>query len=102
MPDFTKLDGRVILAAMAQAFFSLSLGMGAMLTYGSYLSKKQDVLRCGTWVVVFDTLIAILAGLMIFPAVFAFGLEPASGPPPSRAALPAPPRLRSTALRFGK
>jgi NSS family neurotransmitter:Na+ symporter len=79
MPDFTKLDGRVILAAMAQAFFSLSLGMGAMLTYGSYLSKKQDVLRCGTWVVIFDTLIAILAGLMIFPAVFALGRDPAAG-----------------------
>jgi NSS family neurotransmitter:Na+ symporter len=79
MPDFTKLDGRVILNAMAQAFFSLSLGMGAMLTYGSYLSKKQDILRCGTWVVVFDTGIAILAGLMIFPAVFALGKDPAAG-----------------------
>lgn len=79
MPDFTKIDGRVILSAMAQAFFSLSLGMGAMLTYGSYLSKKQDVLRCGLWVVVFDTLIAILAGLMIFPAVFALGRDPAAG-----------------------
>jgi NSS family neurotransmitter:Na+ symporter len=62
---------------MSQAFFSLSLGMGAMLTYGSYLSKKQDVLRCGTWVVIFDTAIAILAGLMIFPAVFALGQDPA-------------------------
>jgi NSS family neurotransmitter:Na+ symporter len=79
MPDFTKLDGRVILNAMAQAFISLSLGMGAMLTYGSYLSKKQDILRCGTWVVVFDTGIAILAGLMIFPAVFALGKDPAAG-----------------------
>jgi NSS family neurotransmitter:Na+ symporter len=79
MPDFAKLDGRVILSAMAQAFFSLSLGMGAMLTYGSYLSKKDDVLRCGTWVVVFDTSIAILAGLMIFPAVFALGKDPAAG-----------------------
>ena len=79
MPDFTKIDGRVILSAMAQAFFSLSLGMGAMLTYGSYLSKQQDVLRCGTWVVVSDTLIAVLAGLMIFPAVFALGRDPAAG-----------------------
>jgi NSS family neurotransmitter:Na+ symporter len=79
MPDFSKIDGHVILSAMAQAFFSLSLGMGAMLTYGSYLSKQQDVLRCGTWVVVFDTLIAILAGLMIFPAVFALGKDPAAG-----------------------
>ena len=79
LPDFTKISGRVILNAMSQAFFSLSLGMGAMLTYGSYLSKKQDVLRCGTWVVVFDTAIAIFAGLMIFPAVFALGQNPASG-----------------------
>lgn len=80
MPDLSKIDGRVVLSAMAQAFFSLSLGMGAMLTYGSYLSKKQDILRCGTWVVVFDTLIAIFAGLMIFPAVFALGQDPAAGP----------------------
>jgi NSS family neurotransmitter:Na+ symporter len=80
MPDFSKLSGATVLSAMAQAFFSLSLGMGAMLTYGSYLSKRQDVLRCGTWVVVFDTLIAILAGLMIFPAVFALGQDPAAGP----------------------
>jgi NSS family neurotransmitter:Na+ symporter len=79
MPDFAKIDGRVILNAMAQAFFSLSLGMGAMLTYGSYLSKRENVLRCGAWVVVFDTTIAILAGLMIFPAVFALGQDPAAG-----------------------
>jgi NSS family neurotransmitter:Na+ symporter len=80
MPDFGKLDLQVILDAMAQAFFSLSLGMGAMLTYGSYLSKKQDILHCGSWVVFFDTLIAILAGLMIFPALFALGQQPDAGP----------------------
>jgi NSS family neurotransmitter:Na+ symporter len=80
MPDFSKLDLQVILDAMAQAFFSLSLGMGAMLTYGSYLSKKQDILHCGSWVVFFDTLIAILAGLMIFPALFALGQQPDEGP----------------------
>ncbi len=80
MPDFGKLNLQVVLDAMAQAFFSLSLGMGAMLTYGSYLSKKQDVLHCGSWVVFFDTLIAILAGLMIFPAVFALGQQPDAGP----------------------
>jgi NSS family neurotransmitter:Na+ symporter len=79
MPEFAKIDTRVVLNAMAQAFFSLSLGMGAMLTYGSYLSKREDVLRCGTWVVIFDTGIAILAGLMIFPAVFALGQDPAAG-----------------------
>ncbi len=79
-PDFSKLNLAVVLEAMAQAFFSLSLGMGAMLTYGSYLSKKQDVLHCGSWVVFFDTLIAVLAGLMIFPAVFALGQQPDAGP----------------------
>lgn len=80
MPDFSKLSLPVILEAMAQAFFSLSLGMGAMLTYGSYLSKSQDILRCSAWVVFFDTLIAILAGAMVFPAVFALGHEPGAGP----------------------
>lgn len=80
MPDFSKLSLEVVLEAMAQAFFSLSLGMGAMLTYGSYLSKKQDMVKCASWVVFFDTFIAILAGFMIFPAVFALGKEPGSGP----------------------
>jgi NSS family neurotransmitter:Na+ symporter len=80
LPDFSKLSLQVVLDAMAQAFFSLSLGMGAMLTYGSYLSKKQDILSCGSWVVFFDTMVALLAGLMIFPAVFALGLNPAAGP----------------------
>ena len=79
-PDFSKITLSVVLDAMAQAFFSLSLGMGAMLTYGSYLSKKQDIVRCGAWVVFFDTLIAVLAGFMIFPAVFALGREPGAGP----------------------
>lgn len=79
-PDFGKLSWSVILDAMAQAFFSLSLGMGAMLTYGSYLSRRQDILQCGTMVVLSDTLIAILAGFMIFPAVFALGQEPGAGP----------------------
>ena len=78
-PDFSKITLTVVLNAMAQAFFSLSLGMGAMLTYGSYLSKHQDILRCGVWVVVFDTLVAVLAGFMIFPAVFALGGNPAAG-----------------------
>ncbi len=79
-PDFSKISFEVVLSAMSQAFFSLSLGMGAMLTYGSYLSRHQNLLRCGAWVVVFDTGIAILAGLMIFPAVFALGHDPTSGP----------------------
>ena len=79
-PDFSKVDGGVILAALGQAFFSLSLGMGAMITYGSYLPKKENIVVAGSFVALFDTLIAILAGFMIFPAVFAFGQDPASGP----------------------
>ncbi|NIR51686.1 sodium-dependent transporter [candidate division KSB1 bacterium] len=80
-PDFSKLDGKVIMAAIGQAFFSLSLGIGGILTYGSYLSKKENIIRSGFYIAWFDTLIALLAGLMIFPALFAFGLEPNEGPP---------------------
>ena len=75
-PDFSKINGRVILAALGQAFFSLSLGMGTMLTYGSYLSKKENLQTSALTVVTLDTLAAILAGLAIFPAVFATGLAP--------------------------
>lgn len=80
LPDFSKITLAVVLDAMSQAFFSLSLGMGAMLTYGSYLSRRQSLLQSAGWVVFFDTFIAILAGLMIFPAVFALGKEPGAGP----------------------
>lgn len=79
-PDFSKLTGEVFLAALGQAFFSLSLGMGCMITYGSYLSKDTSIPGSAAQVCVLDTLVAILAGFVIFPAVFAFGLEPASGP----------------------
>ncbi len=78
-PDFSKITPRVVLNAMSQGFFSLSLGMGAMLTYGSYLAEQDSIVTCGTSVVIFDTLIAILAGFMIFPAVFALGGDPAAG-----------------------
>ena len=79
-PDFSKIDGRVIVAALGQAFFSLSLGMGAMITYGSYLPKQENLLSAGGYVALFDTSIALLAGLMIFPAVFALGGDPSAGP----------------------
>src|SRR5690606_38606724 len=72
-PDFSKITGRVVLSAMGQAFFSLSLGMGAMITYGSYLSKKENLVTSGGYVALFDTFIALLAGFMIFPALFAAG-----------------------------
>lgn len=80
-PDFGAVNGKVILAAVGQAFFSLSLGMGAMITYGSYLSKKEELVSCAGWVIGFDTAIAFLAGLIIFPTMFATGFDPAvSGP----------------------
>jgi NSS family neurotransmitter:Na+ symporter len=80
-PDFSVVDGKVILAALGQAFFSLSLGMGAIITYGSYLPKKANLWVSGSSVALFDTAIALLAGFMIFPAVFAMGKDPAEGPP---------------------
>ncbi|PYZ93865.1 sodium-dependent transporter [Salipaludibacillus keqinensis] len=80
-PDWSSLrDPNVYFAALGQAFFSLSLGMGALITYGSYLSKKDKLPGAAASVAGLDTLFAIVAGLMIFPAVFAFGIEPDSGP----------------------
>lgn len=79
-PDFSKIDINVILAAMGQALFSLSLGMGTMITYGSYLSKKDNIPTSAAWVCTFDTGIAILAGFVILPAVAAMGLEYGEGP----------------------
>ncbi len=79
-PDFSKLNGEVVLAAMGQAFFSLSLGMGAIITYGSYMKRKENIPRTSALVVATDTGFAILAGLAIMPAVFAFGIEPGQGP----------------------
>jgi NSS family neurotransmitter:Na+ symporter len=79
-PDFSKITGKVILEAMGQAFFSLSLGMGLMVTYGSYLSRHENLMKAGFWVAIFDTAIAFMAGLIIFPAIFAMGGDPAAGP----------------------
>jgi NSS family neurotransmitter:Na+ symporter len=79
-PNFGKVTAKTILFAMGQAFFSLSLGMGALITYSSYFGKKENLALIAMEVSLADTLIAILAGVMIFPAVFAFGIEPASGP----------------------
>ena len=82
-PDFSKINGKVILAALGQAFYSLSLGMGLMVTYGSYISKKDNLLTSGMWVALFDTVIALMAGLMIFPALFALQAHPQPGEGPS-------------------
>ncbi len=79
-PDFSAVDSGVLLAALGQAFFSLSIGMGALITYGSYIGKQNNLGNIAVEVSLADTLIAILAGVAIFPAVFAFGLDPAEGP----------------------
>ena len=79
-PDFTAVDSSVLLAALGQAFFSLSIGMGALITYGSYIKKQNNLGNISVQVSIADTMIAILAGVAIFPAVFAFGLDPAEGP----------------------
>lgn len=79
-PDFSKIDAGVVLEALGQAFFSLSLGMGTMMTYGSYLRRQDNILSTAASVVTTDLFIAVLAGVAIFPAVFSFGIEPSSGP----------------------
>lgn len=79
LPEWSEVTGSTFLAALGQAFFSLSLGMGCMITYGSYLSKKENIAKNAALVTVMDTACAILAGVAIFPALFAFGMEPAQG-----------------------
>ncbi|MBT3383879.1 MAG: sodium-dependent transporter [Prolixibacteraceae bacterium] len=79
-PDFSKLTGDGILSALGHAFFTLSLGMGTLITYGSYIKRDNNLINTVISVTVADTLIAILAGIAIFPAVFAFGIEPSEGP----------------------
>ena len=79
-PDFSKLNSSVVLAALGQAFFSLSLGMGCMITYGSYLSKKENLVQNAAIVTTMDTAVALLAGIAMFPAMFAFGMAPTEGP----------------------
>ncbi|MBZ9636311.1 sodium-dependent transporter [Clostridium sp. FP1] len=78
--DFTQLTGPVILAALGLAFFKLSLGMGTMLTYGSYFTQSNNMIATSAKVALSDSLISILAGIAIFPAVFSFGLTPSEGP----------------------
>ena len=79
-PDFSKINSSVILGAMGQAFFSLSLGMGCMITYGSYINRKNHLSHTVVEVTALDTLIAILASIAIFPAVFSLGINPGQGP----------------------
>lgn len=79
-PDFSQVTPSVMLGAMGQAFFSLSLGLGCLITYSSYFKKETPLLRTAGIMASLDTLVAILAGIIIFPAVFTFGMEPAAGP----------------------
>ena len=79
-PDFSKLTSAVVLSAMGQAFFSLSIGMGCLITYSSYFDNKTNMQNTALQVTILDTLVAVLAGVMIFPAVFSFGIAPTAGP----------------------
>ena len=79
-PDFSKVDARAVAAAMGQAFFSLSLGVGTILTYASYMRKEENILASGIGTAVSDLLFAIIAGFAVMPAVFAAGIAPGAGP----------------------
>lgn len=78
-PDFSKFNTELILQALGQALFTLSIGMGAVVTYGSYLNKNVNVKKSAYTLIFFDTLVSIIAGIMIFPVVFTYGIEPAAG-----------------------
>jgi NSS family neurotransmitter:Na+ symporter len=79
-PDFSKIDANGVLIAMGHAFFTLSLGMGAIMVYGSYMPDGISIAKTSIVIALLDTLVALLAGMAIFPIVFANGLEPGSGP----------------------
>lgn len=79
-PDFSKITGKAFAAALGQAFFSLSLGFGTIMTYASYVSKKENIMFQSAAIAVSDLMFAMIAGMAIMPAVFAFGLNPQSGP----------------------
>ena len=78
-PDFSKITGSVLISALGQAFFSLSMGMGVLITYGSYIKKDDNMFTSALSVTLSDTLVAVLAGIVIFPAAFSFGVQPTAG-----------------------
>ena len=80
VPDFSKINGSVIVGAMNQAFFTLSVGMGGMAIFGSYIDKKRSLMGESVTIILLDTLVAILAGIIMFPACFTYGLEVNAGP----------------------
>lgn len=79
-PDFSKITWEAVLKALGQVFFSLSIGMGTLITYGSYINKKDNLTSTALAVSGADTFVAIMAGMAIFPAAFAFGIKPNAGP----------------------
>ncbi len=79
-PDWSKLSIKMVLDALGLAVFSLSVGAGLMVAYGSYLSPETKVVNAGLWIAGLATMASVLAGLMILPAVFAFNVDPAAGP----------------------
>ena len=79
-PDFSKVNSSMMIGALGQAFFSLSLGLGTMMIYASYFSDRTPLIKSASTTAALDTLVALLAGIMIFPAVFTFGVAPAAGP----------------------
>lgn len=79
-PDFSKVDGGVFLGALGQSFFSLSIAMGCISTYASYFTRQTNLVKSAVQICAIDTMVAILAGLMIFPAAFSVGVSPDSGP----------------------
>ena len=80
IPDFSKIDGAVIAAAMNQAFFTLSIGIGSMAIFGSYIGRERSLMGESVNVIILDTLVAVIAGLIMFPACFTYGIEPDAGP----------------------
>lgn len=79
-PDFSKLTPKAVIEAVGHSFFTLSLGMCGMITYGSYLQPKEDVIKTAVAVSLMDTIVALMAGVVIFSAIFTFDLEPGTGP----------------------
>lgn len=79
-PDFSQLNGATLLSALGQAFFSLSVGLGTLTVYGSYFPAETRIIKSASIMAFLDTMVAIMAGVIIFPAVFSFGMEPAAGP----------------------
>ena len=89
MPDFSKITSKVILQAMGLSFFTLSVGMGILITYGGYMPKDQNVTTTSVQMIILVIIVSLLSGMIIFPAVFAYGFSPSEGPELTFVTLPA-------------